>query len=341
LLQGIADVEGWATDTSSTLLVRNHGNPGALYRLHLWSAIEPRRGLFVFAQGEAEAGNARAITTPGVTAELEQAGLRYARHRSAVLNLGRMYHPLGAFAPRIFSTRNPLIGIPDGYTPVYPWGAMINGERKRVDYRVAAVSRPLTHRDYVPPASDALRPVVGIGVSPWIGFRIGASATSGPYLNRDLSSSQLNGQSWRSYHQRVIAGEAQYGVGHFDLRAEYAHADFDVPRNGRINGQTGYVETRYTVTPQLFLAARGEVNQYPFIASFTPTTWVSRQTSFRDVEAGLGFRVTESTLVKATFRVDNWDVTSDNSAFVRPGGRAFGVQVSQAFDVMRMMARSY
>ena len=30
--------------------------------------------------------------------------------------------PIGAFGPRLLSTRNPLIGIPDAYIPVYPLG---------------------------------------------------------------------------------------------------------------------------------------------------------------------------------------------------------------------------
>ena len=49
---------------------------------------------------------------------------------------------------------------------------------------------------------------------------------------------------------------------------------------------------------------------------------------------GVGFRMTESTLIKASYRWDKWDVTPANQAFVRPGGHAFAVQLSQSFDVM-------
>ena len=135
----------------------------------------------------------------------------------------------------------------------------------RIDYRAGAVSLPLTHRDYVPPADAALRPVVGVGVTPFVGLRIGATATAGPYLNGDLTSAQTAGRSWKSYHQTLIAPDVEYGVGHFDLRAEYDYASYDVPSNGSIVGHAGYVEGRYTVTPRLFVAARGEVNHYPFI----------------------------------------------------------------------------
>jgi hypothetical protein len=147
LAQGIADVEGWSTDKGSTLLTRNNGYPGTVFRVQAWSAVEPWRGLFVFAQGQVEGGDAQGFAEHYTNADLEQAGVRLARNRRLVVNVGKMFHPVAAFAPRSFSTRNPLIGAPDSYSPVYPIGAMVSGEVARLDYRVAVVSLPLTHRD--------------------------------------------------------------------------------------------------------------------------------------------------------------------------------------------------
>src|SRR6185436_16740313 len=96
LLQGVLTAEGWKTDTMSTMLARNHGDPAGLYRLRLWSAIEPARGFFVFANGLAEGGNARRFDGPGTTVMLEQGGIRFARHRALVIDAGRMIHPIGA-----------------------------------------------------------------------------------------------------------------------------------------------------------------------------------------------------------------------------------------------------
>src|SRR5258708_3775221 len=220
LAQGIADVEGWSTDTRSTLLMRNNGYPGTVFRLQAWSAVEPWRGLFLFAQGRLEGGDAQAFAEHYTNADLDQAGVRLARDRRMVVNIGKMFHPVAAFAPRSFSTRNPLIGAPDSYSPVYPIGAMVSGEVGRIDYRVAVVSLPLTHRDYVPSADAALRPVAGVGYTPLVGLRIGATATAGPYLNGDLTSAQTAGRAWQSYHLRQIVADIAYGVGHLDLRAE-------------------------------------------------------------------------------------------------------------------------
>ena len=96
LLQGLLDIEGWKTDTNSTLLRRNRGEVGPVYRLRLWSAVEPARGLFLFANVEATAGSAQPFNESELYVELEQWGVRFARHRAFVLNAGRMVHPLGA-----------------------------------------------------------------------------------------------------------------------------------------------------------------------------------------------------------------------------------------------------
>jgi hypothetical protein len=337
LLQGVLDVEGWKTDTSSNMLSRNGGDPAGLYRLRLWSAIEPARGVFLFANGIAEGGNARRYDGPGTTVALEQGGVRYARHRALVIDAGKMIHPLGAFGSRLLSTRNPLIGIPDAYLPVYPLGVMVSGVRGKLDYRAAVVSLPPTHRDYVPEPGPAPRPVLGFGVTPIVGLRIAFSATSGPYLSEDYIL-----WDWRSQHQRVIATDVQFGYRHMDLRAEFAITDFEVPTRGRIDGPAGYLEGRATLTPRVFVAARGELNRYPFIrtgpGSQTPT-WVARRTEFVAFEAGFGFRFDATTLLKVTGSVDDWFVTAENASFVRPGGKAIAVQLSREFDLIELATR--
>lgn len=338
LMQGTLDLEGWKTDTTSSMLARNGGDPAGLCRLRAWTAVEPWRALFLFANAEVEGGSARAYDGQGASVDLEQWGARYARHPSLVVEAGKMIHPVGAFGGRIISTRNPLIGVPDGYSPVYPVGVKVGGERGKVDYRVAAVTLPLTHRNYVPDPDPAVRPVAGIGITPIVGLRLGASATAGPYLNGDLSAADLDGKSWRAYHQQILGAEGQYGFGHFDLRGEFAWARFDVPRNGWISGKTGYAEARATLTPRTFVAARAELNHYPFIRPTASGAWISRETRFRDYEVGGGFRVNASTTLKASLRWDDWDVTPQNYAFVRPGGKAFAIQLSRAFDVADWLA---
>jgi hypothetical protein len=337
LLQGIVDLEGWSTDTASNLLTRNRGSAGDVFRGQLWGAVEPWRGVFLFAQSQVEGGNARPFGERYTEAALDQAGLRVARDPRFVLNVGKLFHPVGTFASRSFSTRNPLIGTPDGYSAVYPLGAILSGELQRIDYRAGVVSLPLTHRGYQPYAAAAAHPVIGAGFTPLTGLRFAATATDGPYLNNDFTSSQLQGRSWTSYRLRQLESDLQYGIGHFDLRAEQTWSSYDVPGQNAAGGSTGYAETRYTVTPRVFVAARGELSNYPFIRPINQTSWVARSNKFRDWEAGVGLRATESTLVKLSYRADRWTVTPANYTFIRPGGHAVAVQLSQAFDVMNWL----
>jgi hypothetical protein len=335
VLQGVADVESWKTDTLSTALRRNEGRLALLHRVHLWSAVEPVRGVYFFASGLLEGGSAKQFGGMRTTTVLDQGGVRIARTPAIVVNAGRMVHPVGAFGARILSTRNPLIGTPDAYIPVYPVGVMASGEWKKLDYRVASISLPPTHPGYTPRPLAAQRPMAGIGISPTPALRVAVSATDGPYLNDEIGQAQLAGKPWQSYHQRVLAGDLKYGVGHFDLLAELAFAEFDVPNNPEIGGAAGYAEARMTISPRVFVAVRGEFNRYPFIRP-TGTTWISRQTEFRGAEAGGGFRFGANTLLKATVAIDDWVVTPENSTFIRPGGKALVVQLSRAFDLREL-----
>jgi hypothetical protein len=338
MLQGIVDAEFWATDTSSNLLTRRSGAPAGLGRLTAWGALEPWSGFVLFAAGSVERG-AR-LDDAGRYAEFEQLGIRVTRSEGLVLDAGRMPMPVGAFAARRFSTRNPLIGVPDGYPVQYPEGVMLSGVVRGWDYRVGAVSRAVAHEGYVPEPGSAMRPVLGLGFTPFAGLRVGASGTVGPYLNDDLSDAHLDGRDWTAYRQRIGALDARFSYRYAELRAEWARSEYDVPKASEpMRGTTYYVEGRYTITPRLYAAVRHERNKYPFIRPSGTDSWNARVTDFTNTEGGIGFRLTASTLLKASYRGDDWVVTPQNASFVRPGGRAFAVQVSQTFDAVAMVER--
>ena len=119
MLQGVADVELWKTDDGSRLLARNEGRAATLARVNLWAAWETSGGLTLYLLGEAEGGPAE----EEAELEIEQAGVRWAPSRRLVIDAGMLTSPVGAFAGRRMSNRNPLIGAPDGYPVTYPYGA--------------------------------------------------------------------------------------------------------------------------------------------------------------------------------------------------------------------------
>jgi hypothetical protein len=334
LVHGTADAEAWATDTGSNMLTRNEGKPAVLGRVQLWSAVEIGRGAVLYALGglQGESG------VPAHQAELEMAGLRLTRGRM-MLDLGKITSPAGAFAARRFSWRNPLIGTPDGYPVTYPYGVVATGTFGWFDARAGVLSLPGWHEGYAPEPDHAARPVVAIGVTPMIGVRIGASYAAGPYLNADLSAAHLEGASWRSYQQRLAGIELAASAGYLELHAEAAQSSYDVPGQAAIEGLTYFGEAKYTFTPRFFVATRLERNDYPFIRPAGGGSWVARRTDFHNEEFGIGFRLTASALLKASYRQDAWHLNDSNRAFLGPGGKAFALQYSQRFDVMSWFDR--
>jgi hypothetical protein len=335
LIQGVADAELWMTDSGSVLLTRNDGRPGALGRVHLWGAAELGSRVVVYAAGTAEGGKAR--SEPGTEWYTDMVSARYVWSDALMIDIGKMPHPVGAFASRRYSVRNPLIGGPDGYPVEYPLALQVSGARGRVDYRAALVSLPVYHEDYVPDPTATARPALGGGLTLTTGVRLGASATWGPYLNRDLPPTLLAGRSWRAYSQRVGAVDAQLSRGYLELRGEVAAARYEVPGDAGspanvVHGLTYYAEAKYTLTPRLFVASRVERNNYAYIEAISDFAWVATPTNMYNGEVGASYRLNAQTLLKASVRADRWKV-APSLRDVLPNGTAFALQFSRAFDV--------
>ncbi|MDB4908511.1 MAG: hypothetical protein JWO05_3295 [Gemmatimonadetes bacterium] len=332
-LQGIVDLEGWSTDSASSLLVRNAGKPGALARLDLWTALQPGKGFVLFGEMQVEGGNARAEAEK-FELYFEHYGVRWSPSSRLVVDAGKMPYPMGTFAARRFSNRNPLIGAPDGYPLQYPYGLQVAGEANRLDWHAAVVSMPVFHEGYAPDPSPRARPVVGVGITPVTGFRVGVSFTQGSYLSHDLQPAQLNGRAWSDYSQQLVAGELLFERGYSETHAEVGHVRNQVPFKPDITGLNWYVESRYAFGPRVFGAVRVERNDYPFIAAFGGPAWTARRTDFVNGEVGGGYRFTAATLVKLSVRADRWWLEPDQREFRLPGGYAVAMQLSHSFDVM-------
>jgi hypothetical protein len=321
-VQALFDVEGWRTDGRSTLLSREQPT-AALARAYLLWVIEPRRGVQIVGGNEVEG----ATDEREVELEVDHLTVRLAPHPIFIVDLGRVAQPVGTFAPRRFSAVNPLIGIPDGYPVSYPVGVMVSGATASVDYRAALVTLPPTNPAYVPEPGAYLRPAVGVGLTPVIGVRVGASWSSGPYLSDADAANVPAGTRWQDYGSRVLAADLRFARGYFELFAELAASWYEVPTIADdVKGTTYYVEMKYTWSPRFFTAVRAERNLYAFIRH-SPSGWIARATDFVDGEVGVGYRLSARTLVKASYRADNWEITPATQAFLGEGS-AFALQLS-------------
>lgn len=335
-VEGIAVVEGWATDDGSRLLERNDGDPASLGRLTVWSAAELHPRLHAFVLAEMETGPGRA--EEGTDATVEQVALRYMHSPGFVVEVGKILSPVGIFAARRFASVNPVVGFPDSYDVSYPWGATVQGRRGRLDYRAALVNLPVVNRKYLPEATARWRPAFGAGVTLATGFRIGASYTAGSYLDEASAPAIPAGSEWHDYGQRIVGFDARFSRGHTALRGELALSWYEVPTMDPIRGTAGYVEVQQTVSPRFFLASRLEGNDYAIIRLREGGVWWGRAVRFFNGEVAAGFRIGRDTLLKVSYRRDLWDV-EEALKTILPNGYALALQLSQRFDVVDWFRR--
>jgi len=335
----LVDGEMWDTDSGSRMLSVNNGNPAPAGSAQLFLGAEVGSLQLLFLGAVEHAPGA------GTDEEFEFSydllALRWVASRLAVIDVGKFATPVGAFANRRFSNLNPLIGMPDMYSVTYPWGAQLSGTTARFDYRAAIVSLPAVREGYSPEPGARPRPAVGAGYTPVPEFRIGASATWGPYLSEDVAGSIPAGSAWWEYDQGVLAFDTRFSRGYFELRSELALSRYDVPTKAETSdGLAFYVEAKQTWTPRFFTAIRGERNDYPFIRPISASNWIARNTVLYNVEIGAGFRAMRQVLLKASYRGAWYDVDPSLRATL-PDGHAFVVQFSYDADIKSWFARRH
>jgi len=202
------------------------------------------------------------------------------------------------------------------------------------------VSRPPQSTVVVPGPDDAFRPSLGLGLTPAAGLRFGAYATKGPYLARSISSMLPAGAGWRDFDQRILGFEVQYTIGYMVTEGELSYSAFEIPAIAdEVHGRAWYLENRYTWTPRIFSAVRLEENTYPFILPISPSFWIGRPVRSYDAEAGIGYRLNPSTLVKISYRREFWDV-EDSIKQYYPEGYAVAAQISHRFDALAWLDRA-
>ena len=332
-IKGLQDVELFKTDPGSLLLSKNDGDLAGGGRLRLWTAAEFLQGFQGFLLGRVEGG--KATNESGTDAEIEQAFLRYASPKAHLMvDAGRVVAPIGNFSKRYLSSVNPLIAGPDSYDVSYPEGVVVTGSVSWFDYRAAVIDKPLANKKYVPEGDRSWRPTVELAVTPITGLRIGAYATQGTYLGEGIAWALPAGQSWRAFDQQIAGVSLEFSRGRFELNGDLAYSTYAVPTHSQLSrGQAWFLEPKYTFTPRFYAAMRIEKNDYPYIQPVDSTFWVAQNVTFRDVEAGVGWRFTPDLILKASYRRDFWDVTDAMKAYF-PDGYAWGLQLSYGFDVL-------
>jgi hypothetical protein len=176
---------------------------------------------------------------------------------------------------------------------VYPYGVSATVSGTKWDARAAIIdASPLRARRVFSPGNPPrfANVVVGGGVTPLTGFRVGASVTRGGWKRADeqpLSSARLDAT--------VVTVETEWAFRYTKLAGEWTRDAIETTRTPVV-AQGWYVQGQQTLSARWFVAGRVER-----IGGPSSTLVPAVTSSFRGLEETVGYRMTP----EVTFRVSH------------------------------------
>jgi hypothetical protein len=166
---------------------------------------------------------------------------------------------------------------------IYPVGVQANTSAKYWDARVAFIDRAPT--DFFHMEDTPFRPngVVGGGITPRQGLRIGGAVARGRSGNALISDPYT-----------LVNVEGEYAFGYTKISGEFTRDRFETPTGDR-QARGATLQMKQTLTPRLYLHSRGTVITSPVTVAATGevpdrTSWYTDTT--------VGFLVNEETTVR-------------------------------------------
>jgi hypothetical protein len=277
-------------------------------------------------------GNLQFVTRPFLqrlgasgewNAQVWLAALRYERTGEVAirLDLGYIPSPVGMANLMLRPHSNPTIALPaslfsslplvDVGGPrttllgaIYPLGASATISSLAWDVRVAVMDTSPTRSrrifsDGTPPNPPRFGQfVVGAGVTPMVGVRVGASLTRGGWERAGESPAASQDRS-----ATIATVEADVSRGHTRLQAEFTYDRFEV-NNGPVVARGAFLQGQHTLSPRWFVAGRVERVTSPAIFAAPDILSVVRRTQqLQGFEETLGFRLTADLTLRASHRM--------------------------------------
>jgi hypothetical protein len=251
-------------------------------------------------------------------AQVWVAGLRYERPGDIGLRVdaGLIPSPIGLANLTLRPHLNPTIAQPSSlFTPlppvalplpratllgpVYPLGASVTASTRRWDVRAAVIdTSPVRTRrvfaDGTPPNPPRFANVViGGGITPVVGLRMGASVARGGWIKARESPLRPS----RDADATVVTVEGEFSYRYTRVVAEWIRDSLDTGFGGTLVADGYYLQVQQTITPRWFVAGRLERMDAP---AASPVDDIIRQ-QFTGVEETVGYRV----LPELTLRVSH------------------------------------
>jgi hypothetical protein len=247
------------------------------------------------------------------------------------LHVGLIPTPVGTFAERTYSDKNPLVGTPlvhNHHTSLNPtqtqnsvddllaardvrdrmglpviydncWNTGVEtfGQIGPIDWSFAAVSGSMTK----PTREQMKQAPQGTGRIGWWGgpgLQVGASGWVGPYLWEDMAGITFpEGKSSNDFLNAGAGGDLHVASRYVDVYSEAYWSRWKHPGLPVLTAVSGYLEAKYKFATRWYGAGRAEFFEPSEVTSGTGavTTW---DYPVRRLEYGLGFRPHRRVLTK-------------------------------------------
>ena len=309
-LTAVIDIEGYDVSAPPPGLVFGDGGRSVNPRLTIFSGARIGQRAFAFVQLRADRGFDPLQVERDVRADAYYLRLALVKDGRLNVVAGKSATLVGNWVTRHYSWDNPFVNAPLPYEnvtiiwdrwapsspaeflgylrqpdrkadmlpmiwgPVYATGLSASGSTGPWDYGVEVKNAGLSSRpaDWPAGATGWRRPTVSgrAGFRPTAAWNIGVSVSKGNYLTGDPGRTLQAGARLSDFHQTTVGQDLAYAHGHLQLWSEVFWTRFEVQRVGTVTTSAYYVEGKYKLTPQLFLAARwgqqsfSEVNGAPW-----------------------------------------------------------------------------
>jgi hypothetical protein len=275
------------------------------------------------------------------------------------LKVGKIPAAFGTWAPRTYSDKNPLIGLPlmyhyhtiaradrapanfdtlqtyrasrapgrGGGLPIlydscWDIGVVAFGAVGRWEYAAGVTKGTISNPKAI--TNDGFQVVGRVGARPVIGLRIGASGAYGPYMTFGVRGLP-KGARLEDYKQRAFGFDLEYSFAHLVFHSEFVRNRWDSPfiQEGLAN-TSWYAEWRYTFWPGLYGAIRYSGMQFDRIDDGRGgrRAW---DNPIRRVESGVGYHISKMALFKLVWQHNYAEGEADERVDL------FAGQVSMSF----------
>lgn len=338
-VSGTLDLEYYYFDQPAPGLI--YADDNNLFNPRLSVFADAQLGPHVYFFSQARVDRHFDPTEEGMQTRLDEYALRVTPWADGRLNVqvGKFAAVVGNWIPRHLSWDNPFITAPLVYEnvtiledakalspeyylggelrdpkyeyvpvlwgPSYASGASVAGRIGKFDYAGEIKNAALSSR---PESWD----VVNIGFehptfNGRVGFRpnemwnFGFSASKGPFFRPEAEPTLPEGRGIGDYDQLVLAQDVSFAWRHLQVWAEFYETRFEVPLIGNADSLAYYIEAKYKLTPQLFVALRWNQQYFGDVEIYgSEIPWwhdISR------VDAAVTYRLTEHTQLKVQFNV--------------------------------------